>query len=61
MKKYIVIILALVSSFSFAQTTQQRAGFYPNGQLGKKYVDTIYSLSNTTNQYFTGFGTWGNF
>jgi hypothetical protein len=59
MKKYIFILLAIVSTAASAQVVvQQRAGFYPNGQAGKIYNDTIHYLPSIANYYFNSFGNF---
>jgi len=57
MKKLLAILL-FISSFCNAQTVQLRCGFYPNGQLGKIYTDTVYTLARTAGQYFNSFGNF---
>lgn len=58
MKKLLSILLLFVSVQGFSQTVEKRAGFYDNGNNGKIYYDTVYSLPHVPLFYFNGYGNF---
>lgn len=58
MKKLLAILSLFLSIQSFAQTVEKRAGFYDNGNLGKIYYDTVYTLPHKPLFYFNAYGNF---
>jgi len=54
----ILAVLLFVTSFCNAQTVQLRCGFYPNGQIGKIYTDTVYALPKIAKYGWNGYGAF---
>lgn len=58
MKKIFLILFLLISAHAFSQSVEERAGFYDNGKIGKKFSDTVYNLPHVPLFYFNGYGNF---